>query len=340
MPPMIIFPKRKRFLPELVKDAPAGTIGGVSDSGWITSPLFVEWLHHFIEFSGASQQRRVLLVMDNHPSHVSMDVVCEARKAGVDIVTLPPHCSHFIQPLDKTVYGPLKAAWNRQIRYWHDANPGARVNDRDIAKLFKAAADVAFKQENIASGFEACGIVPYNPDRILQDPDFGTHNEILEWGDDPDPGRIDRSHATESRRRGPSTEDDARPTAVAGEEEEAHDDPAGQDLPATESSVPLSRAATVDASSFQNLLTVKKKMSPKRGRGTKKQSVWLTSSPVKKAMEDEAATKKKERKETQTDKTKRSMRGKQNKRPRRAEASARSDDLCLICGEGVVRSEL
>ncbi len=39
---------------------------------------------------------------------ISLKAVTTAKENGVVMLTLPPHTSHRSQPLDKTVYGPLK----------------------------------------------------------------------------------------------------------------------------------------------------------------------------------------------------------------------------------------
>ena len=44
MPPMMIFGGRKRRVPALTQDAPPGTVGAVSQNGWVNSELFAEWL--------------------------------------------------------------------------------------------------------------------------------------------------------------------------------------------------------------------------------------------------------------------------------------------------------
>ena len=47
--PMIIFPRKR--LPMIMM---AGAIGACSDSSWIDSTIFVNWLRHFVEFTKAS----------------------------------------------------------------------------------------------------------------------------------------------------------------------------------------------------------------------------------------------------------------------------------------------
>jgi len=56
LPPMMIF-KRKRMSELLLKGTPHGTIGGVSENGWIESELFVKWLEHFVHHIQPSEYR-------------------------------------------------------------------------------------------------------------------------------------------------------------------------------------------------------------------------------------------------------------------------------------------
>lgn len=65
VPPMIIFP-RKRMQPNLMKDAPPGSVGKCSDNGWMESSIFFEWLKHFVKFTGASPNDRFVLILDGH----------------------------------------------------------------------------------------------------------------------------------------------------------------------------------------------------------------------------------------------------------------------------------
>ena len=48
----------------------------------------------------------VLLFLDNHESHVWVE--CSAKQNIVIMLSFPLHCSHKLQPLDRSVYGPLK----------------------------------------------------------------------------------------------------------------------------------------------------------------------------------------------------------------------------------------
>lgn len=57
MPLMIIFP-RKCLTPQLMQDAPEGSVGKCSDNGWIDSGSFLDWLKHFVSFTGVSPDNK------------------------------------------------------------------------------------------------------------------------------------------------------------------------------------------------------------------------------------------------------------------------------------------
>ncbi|CAG4949738.1 unnamed protein product [Parnassius apollo] len=71
VPPALIF-SRKRKNPALMIGAPDDCLPLVSDSGYMNSDLFVQWLNHFIQMVRPSKDVPVLLILDNHSSHLSL----------------------------------------------------------------------------------------------------------------------------------------------------------------------------------------------------------------------------------------------------------------------------
>jgi hypothetical protein len=51
---------------------------------------------------------RDILILHGHNSHVTLEVVIEARGAGLDLVSLPSHMLHPLQPLDVSMLKPSK----------------------------------------------------------------------------------------------------------------------------------------------------------------------------------------------------------------------------------------
>ncbi|GBM10423.1 hypothetical protein AVEN_263339-1 [Araneus ventricosus] len=102
VPPVLIL-SRKRMNPLLYKDAPNGTLPLISDTGYMNSHLFIDWLKHFIKHVKPSAEDPVLLIADNYTSHFSFPVVLFCRENHITFLTLPPHSSHVVilAPLDK-----------------------------------------------------------------------------------------------------------------------------------------------------------------------------------------------------------------------------------------------
>ena len=86
--PMMIFP-RVKYREFMLNGAPVGSVGAACQSGWISRELFVQWLKHFIHHTRESKERPVLLLMDNHDSHISIEAIDIAKGNGV----VKPHCS-------------------------------------------------------------------------------------------------------------------------------------------------------------------------------------------------------------------------------------------------------
>lgn len=124
---------------QLKKGAPPGTIFAVHPSGWIQMNSFTQWFRHFIEFANPTKEKPVLLVLDGHCSHTqNIDLIDLAKTNHVTIVSLPPHSSHKLQPLDKTFMGPLKGYYSEEIRQWLRHNERA-VSAFDVMDLFGKA---------------------------------------------------------------------------------------------------------------------------------------------------------------------------------------------------------
>ena len=108
IPPMFIFP-RVHFHDHFICDlAPTGSAGSANKCGWIIEDDFFLFMQHFVKHVRLSNDRKVLLMLNKHASHLSIKIIDFARDNGVVMLTFPPHCSHKLQPLDHSIYGPLK----------------------------------------------------------------------------------------------------------------------------------------------------------------------------------------------------------------------------------------
>ena len=143
VPPMVIYP-RKRLKLELTEGAPAGSVFHCQENGWINTELFSTWLEHFISIVHPSLNDKVLLILDGHASHTqNIAALSRAREVGILMLSLPPHCTHRLQPLDLTFFKPLSTFYNHAIDDWMHANPGLPVGEQRITRFFGEAYNKA-----------------------------------------------------------------------------------------------------------------------------------------------------------------------------------------------------
>ena len=129
------------------------------------------FMKHFVTVTKCNKESPVLLILDNHVSHLSNGLIDYCRDKGVVMLTLPPHCSQKLQPLDRSVFGPLKKYINTTCDDWITNHPGKVMTIYDIPSIIKKALPAAATCKNIYSGFKACGTVPYDRS-IFSDSNF------------------------------------------------------------------------------------------------------------------------------------------------------------------------
>lgn len=171
IPPFFIFP-RVRMKDCFLNGAPPGSHGAATSSGYMNSEIFTaQYLPFFIKYTRCSKEKPVLLILDNHISHCSLGAVELCRSSGVILLTLPPHCSHRLQPLDRSVFGPVKTYFNSAVDDWTRTNPGRAVTIYEMGSLGGIAFTKAMSTINILSGFSSTGIFPIDRN-IFEDHEF------------------------------------------------------------------------------------------------------------------------------------------------------------------------
>ncbi|XP_049961752.1 uncharacterized protein LOC126481835 [Schistocerca serialis cubense] len=167
-PPTFIFP-RKRMSNLLSKGGPVGAIYGCSVNGSSNESLFFEWIQHFQNNVKSTIDDPVLLILDNHSSHMSLDIFEFCKKHSIVMVTIPPHTSHKLQPLDVTFFSSLKLVFSRECDMYMKSQVYHKITPYELAELFNKAYNKVTTMDNGQSGFKACGICPFNPNKFQRD---------------------------------------------------------------------------------------------------------------------------------------------------------------------------
>ena len=93
IPPFFIFP-RQRMETSFLDNVSPGTKGFANGSGWMCQPEFVRYMRYFIENVRPSVDSPVLLLLDNHTSHLSIEAIDMGIEHGVYMLSFPAYCSH------------------------------------------------------------------------------------------------------------------------------------------------------------------------------------------------------------------------------------------------------
>ena len=118
----------KRIRDNYIRFCEDGAAMTMQSKAWMTQFRFSNWISHIINSlesrGGISPENRHLLIVDGHNSHVTLEVVKKSMEAGLDLVILPSHTSHHLQPLDVSVFAPFKRGFKQYRDAWIFHNIG------------------------------------------------------------------------------------------------------------------------------------------------------------------------------------------------------------------------
>jgi hypothetical protein len=150
------------------RDLPPSWVIAMSDNGWTNDKLGFAWIQHFNRHTSSRTVGNYrLLLFDGHSSHGTpeFDLYCQENR--IVTLCLPAHSSHKLQPLDVACFSPLKTAYRNRVEEL--ARCGCfHIDKSDFLGIYPLARKSVFSASNIASGFRATGLLPHDPERVLQ----------------------------------------------------------------------------------------------------------------------------------------------------------------------------
>ena len=146
------------------------------ENGYMTAKIFLEWLEHFKNNvpRGITKENKHLLILDGHVSHVINEAIKFGTENGLDILILPSHCSHEIQPLDVAILHlfKLNLAMEKMQRMRKNYNWAKEATMKlNLAEMSAQALAKALKPQSIKFGFLVTSIFPIN--KAAMDAKFG-----------------------------------------------------------------------------------------------------------------------------------------------------------------------
>lgn len=167
LPPMLVFPG-ERFRAYNPLDGFPEAILGRTKSGWMDSELFFTWVKdHFVpHVNGRNVKRPLVLLVDGHTSHISLEVSKLCNDEGIILYCLLEHGSHILQPCDVSLFGPLKKHWRDSVREFQCRNPGEFVTKSNFASVFRQAWAKGTTVDVAVNGFMHTGLYPFSYENV------------------------------------------------------------------------------------------------------------------------------------------------------------------------------
>ena len=157
VPPLVIH-KGEHVQDSWKIKAPGDVQLGATTKGYITKSKFHQYGLHFIKYL------KNLLINDGHKSHLYNLPFYEAMRANdIEVLTIPSHTSHILQPLDSIPFAQFKRHWEKNLMCYNNSHS-------HFWEVFAPAWNTAMCVKNIMAGFRNTGIYPYNPLAILPTP--------------------------------------------------------------------------------------------------------------------------------------------------------------------------
>ena len=104
--------------------------------------------------------------MDGHNSHYTQGFLEYTRTHQIEVVAYPSHSTHVYQGLDVVIFATMKQNWSDARDRWERS--GKTVNKTNFLAIYAEANLKMLIPENIKSTFRKTGVIPLNPDVIME----------------------------------------------------------------------------------------------------------------------------------------------------------------------------
>jgi hypothetical protein len=106
------------------------------------------------------------LILNGYGSHATFTFTNYARENKIVLLYLPPHITHRLQSLDVAIFQPLAKYYSQLIH--NEAKYGGKgITKREWITWIQLAREKANIQANVTSAWATTGLVPFNPNRGL-----------------------------------------------------------------------------------------------------------------------------------------------------------------------------
>jgi len=168
IPPLIIFTGMSIMSNWIPRNFDTSWKLHYNTKGWTSREHGMRWLRECFEpmTREKANGKYRLLILDGHDSHCTPEFLAHAMQHKILAFALIPHTSHICQPLDNSIFGPLKRVLSGELNRLFQLGI-TRVQKWEWLAAYYLAHEKVFNYKNIMSGFSSTGIYPFNPDKVF-----------------------------------------------------------------------------------------------------------------------------------------------------------------------------
>lgn len=156
--PIIIYRRENVWDYWMSRKAYEGTCYAATKNVWIDAKVFEKYMLGTV-LPHVSKESPCLIIYDGHSTHVQLNVVEKAKELGAEIIKLPSHASHLLQPLHLAVFKSIKDRWDAKVLAWQRLNVEAKMQKHHFSEILGQVWK-ELDPKIIRNGFKKGGIFP------------------------------------------------------------------------------------------------------------------------------------------------------------------------------------
>ena len=189
----------------------------------------------FQHYTGCSdtEDGRVVLLVDGSKTHLTAEVLAAAKQLGVLPICFPSHSTDVVQPLDVSIFAPVKRKIRRGQDRWLRSHQRRSLTHGGFVELVTSAWGSVAGTTQVKVSFRVTGLFPLSfnefmehasvprirhdvpaPNIGIEPPDEGVEN--TSGNNDPHPQMADASSQVCSRAINSATQDDPNSMTFGG----------------------------------------------------------------------------------------------------------------------------
>ena len=134
-----------------------------TEKGYFDDQAFLKYVKFLLEQIPDDGKAR-LLVLDGYGSHTLMPEVLKLfMNRNIHVICMPSHTSQALQPLDVTCFSPTKHYYRVDLNAVNARFGIKAANKFTVSHIFELAIEYGCSISNIKSGFQRCGLIPFDP---------------------------------------------------------------------------------------------------------------------------------------------------------------------------------